>query len=78
MMVITTKATVDYSKFETGYNVLLHTSLIHFKNVKDLEQVWSESMLPSEDRLEEDPQSSQSQVEQRISDENTCGNIPWG
>ena len=41
------------------------------------EQGWSESLLLSEDRLEEDPQSSQSQVEQKMIDKNTCGNILW-
>ena len=44
----------------------------------DGEQGWSESLLLSEDRLEKDPKNSQSQVEQRISGQNTCGNIPWG
>ncbi|XP_061102451.1 zinc finger protein 227-like isoform X1 [Conger conger] len=39
----------------------------------DGEQDWSESLLLGEDRLEEDPESSQSQVEQKISEENTCG-----
>ncbi|KAJ8271299.1 hypothetical protein COCON_G00101580 [Conger conger] len=39
----------------------------------DGEQDWSESLLLSEDRLEEDPKSSQSQAEQMISEENTCG-----
>ncbi|KAJ8271295.1 hypothetical protein COCON_G00101540 [Conger conger] len=39
----------------------------------DGEQDWSESLLLREDRLEEDPKSSQSQAEQKISEENTCG-----
>ena len=41
------------------------------------EQGWSESLLLSEDRLEEDPKSSQSQVEQKMIYKNTCGNILW-
>ena len=46
----------------------------------DGEQDWSESLLLSEDRLEEDPKSSQSQAERnrKISGQNTCGNILWG
>ena len=44
----------------------------------DGEQVWSESLLLSEDEPEEDPKSSQSQVEQKISEENICGNILQG
>ncbi|KAJ8271280.1 hypothetical protein COCON_G00101390 [Conger conger] len=39
----------------------------------DGEQDWSESLLLSEDRLEEDPKSSQSQAVQKINVENTCG-----
>ncbi|XP_061101697.1 oocyte zinc finger protein XlCOF6-like isoform X2 [Conger conger] len=41
----------------------------------DGEQDWSESLLLGEDRLEEDPKSSQSQTEQKISQENTCGTL---
>ncbi|KAJ8332590.1 hypothetical protein SKAU_G00423790 [Synaphobranchus kaupii] len=41
----------------------------------DEEQDWPESLLLSEDRLEEDPGRSQSQVAQKISGENTCGNL---
>ncbi|KAJ8332581.1 hypothetical protein SKAU_G00423700 [Synaphobranchus kaupii] len=41
----------------------------------DGEQDWPESLLLSEDRLEEDPGRSQSQVEQKICLENTCD---WG
>ena len=44
----------------------------------DGEQDWSETLLLSEDRLEEDPQSNQSQVEQKMIGQNTCGNVPWG
>ncbi|KAG5849508.1 hypothetical protein ANANG_G00111400 [Anguilla anguilla] len=39
----------------------------------DGEQDWSESVLLSEDWLEEDPKTSQSQLEQKISEENACG-----
>ncbi|KAJ8332595.1 hypothetical protein SKAU_G00423840 [Synaphobranchus kaupii] len=39
----------------------------------DGEQYWPESLLLSEDRLEEDPGNSQSQEEQKNSGENTCG-----
>ena len=44
----------------------------------DGEQDWSESLLLREDRLEEFPMSSQSQVEQKMSGQNKFGNIPWG
>ncbi|KAJ8332575.1 hypothetical protein SKAU_G00423640 [Synaphobranchus kaupii] len=39
------------------------------------EQDWPESVLLSEDRLEEDPSRSQSQVEQKNSGEKTCGTL---
>ncbi|KAJ8339644.1 hypothetical protein SKAU_G00342770 [Synaphobranchus kaupii] len=39
----------------------------------DGEQDWPKSLLLSEDRLEEDPGRSQSQVEQKISGKNACG-----
>ncbi|KAJ8332571.1 hypothetical protein SKAU_G00423600 [Synaphobranchus kaupii] len=41
----------------------------------DGERDWPESLLLSQDRLEEDPGRSQSQVEQKISGENTCGTL---
>ncbi|KAJ8332579.1 hypothetical protein SKAU_G00423680 [Synaphobranchus kaupii] len=41
----------------------------------DREQDWPESLLLSEDRLEEDPGRSQSQVEQKNSGEKTCGTL---
>ncbi|KAJ8271286.1 hypothetical protein COCON_G00101450 [Conger conger] len=48
--------------------------LTHIKREPEDEELdWSESLLLSEDRLEEDPEGSQSQAEQKISEENTCG-----